>query len=216
MNTKTKFTGLIIILIITLASLVGVTFSWILIQNSLNADNLLVITESKNITLTVEVKCNNEAYKTVETKNEYIAMFYNAKPSDNFAFRLSIKNVGNIAATTSLSFVNITNMYVDDSYYDITVDENGINVKTLKDDVPNLLEWYNIDEVKLTRTATTSTVLDKPLSELIDANNNWYLYNSQVINVNETLIVEFNMSYDENSTIQGININVDSIYVNVS
>lgn len=225
MKTKRKLISSIFLLGFAFFLLVGVTFGWILTDpNDLTGEEFAVETGSKKVEMSVEISVNNTNYVKCETDQDFLNIFNGTKPSDKFDFRITIVNVGNQESKNTLTISNIVNKYIDNIYYDIVMENDVVVSKTLKENNPSILDYFYLQNLSISiynhkNDSTPSSVENKYenktlITELLDNNNNnIVLFNDKVNKENGKIICQFSMIYFEESTLQGINIDIDNIMV---
>ena len=223
MKTKRKLISSIFFLGFAFFLLVGVTFGWILTDpNDLTGDEFAVETGSKEVEMTVEISVNKAAYVKCETDQDFLNIFNKTKPSDTFDFRITIVNVGNQDSQNTLTISNIVNKYIDNRYYDIVVENDVVVSKTLKEDNPSILDYFYLQNLSIstydhkddsTPSSLENNYVNKTLITELLEDNNLRLFSDKTNKANGKIICGFSLIYFEESTLQGINIDIDNIMV---
>lgn len=200
MKKYLKMTYSTILLIFSLLLLVSITIAWFVMTNEPKAGDISLITNDEIAYITVDIKVNDGLYQTVSTKEEFQSIFGNAKPSDMFSFRLTLKNRSSANITSNLRIRNIKDSILMNYFY---INNGNVNIN-LYDEYQQLI---NSDLITLQSSKDDLLEYDNyAINYLINLNNNIRsinLFENYMIVDQGYLIVEFVLIYDEISTIQG-------------
>jgi|GEM_PF-3751254 len=184
---KNKQIQSIIVLLLTIIALASTVFAWYTVSNMNQVDPFIVNTTSYKMDLTLKI--NDEI---ANAKDEVEAILFNAKPSDEFVFELTVNFSG-------------------------SVNNYETNIMLFQIEQSPLLEAFYIKDMKV--YIYQNEVLEKEnilsnmyLNELINSNNNVSL-GSVSFNPNETKIISFTLVFDELSQIQAEILKINGIRI---
>lgn len=189
-------------------------YAWFTLSSSTSVDEIVLNVTDLKADIKLEVKKNNGEFIELKTKDDFAMMFHNALPSNRFRFRLTIVNES--SRETSLKIV-LNDIYSDN----VEEDYDMRNVFYIED---GRILLNNNSEIFL---EPNNDVLDPIYEQELNLfnfnnliiNNDIVLLENYAYAIDEELVIEFIIFYDQNTSQVGyqtgkLNIGSINIYNN--
>jgi hypothetical protein len=186
-------------------------FAWFTLTDISKVNEVDVPVGQYDAEITLEVKKNDLNFVVINNQLSMLQVFTNAVPSDTFHFRLTIENTSSLDTHVAVSIINPVSSNVIDPFSKLDVfyiDQGQILVDSVPTTlVPNNITPYIVagQEMNLYR-----------LSNLVNNIGNLLLVSGEQIATNESIVVEFILIYDQNTSnqvYQNAILNIDFIRI---
>lgn len=192
----------IIMFVLSLLLFAVSSFAWFALSDAAKVDPFVVGVSKYDANIEIEIRKNStlEAdYQLFTSKSEIQAFLNNALPADQFDFRIKIQNLSTNLVSTNIYFNNILSANTSLDMRDVFLLVDGqivVDGNTIQPTKKNLDETIIADQVlSLNR-----------LSNYIDDNNTFTIYEELQLEVNDTIFITFSLAFDETTS--------DAIYQN--